>query len=117
MAIFKLDDVTHEYVETFPGRPELVRSWEYGRYPKVLASVPLTEGKSLDVYAHAERWTPDHILVRWEDDDRRPHTAWILANGVRRATDSEWDIWEYHRCPVQLRGVRWGNTMPGFVPG
>lgn len=115
MAIFELDDLTHEYVQTSPGRPELARSWEYGHYPKVLASVPLTGGKSLDVYAYAERWTPDHILVRWEDDDRRPQSAWIPSGNVRRVTDSEWDIWEYHRCPPNIRGVRWGARLPGFL--
>jgi len=116
VATFTLDGVTHEYLQPAPGSPENAHSWEYGHYPKVSASVPLAAGGSFDVFAHAERWNSDHVLVRWEDDDRRPHSAWIPAANVRRVTDSAWDIWEYHRCPERLRRIRWGATMPGFIP-
>lgn len=75
----------------------------------------LAGGGVIDVYARAERWNPSHILARWEDDGRRPHWAWIPAGSVRRVTDSEWDIFEYRRCPANLRGVRWGGRLPGFL--
>lgn len=31
-------------------------------------------------------------------------------------TESVWDIAEYLRCPEQLRGIRGGNRLPGFIP-
>lgn len=116
MASFTLDGETHEYLRPDPGhRPEDAKSWEYGKYPKVMASLPLADGGTVDVYAHADRWNPSHILVSWLDDDRHVHWAWIPAGNVRRVTDSEWDIEEYRRCPDNLRGIRWSDRLPGFM--
>ncbi|MFS0718831.1 hypothetical protein ABC337_05100 [Arthrobacter sp. 1P04PC] len=115
MPSFTLDGVTYTYTQEPPGRPAETHSWQYGRYPKVrvtLCTVPLP----LSVYALAARWNGDSILVEWEDDDRRKHWTWVDGAAVERATASEWDIWEYHRCPENLRGVRWGDRLPGFPP-
>lgn len=116
MASFTLDGVTHEYLRPDPGHsPDAAHSWDYGSYPKVMATLPLTEG-TVDVYAVAERWNPSQVLVSWQDDGHHPHWAWIPAGNVRRVTDSEWDIEEYWRCPGHLRGIRWGGRPPGFLP-
>ncbi|SDK78650.1 hypothetical protein [Arthrobacter sp. ok362] len=118
MASFTLDGTTYEYLRPDPGHPaEEARSWEYGNYPKVMATVPLAGGATVDVYAVAERWNPSFILVAWGDDEDHKHWAWIPAGNVRRVTDSEWDIEEYRRCPEKLRPIRWGNRLPGFLPG
>jgi hypothetical protein len=116
MASFTLDGTTYEYLLPDPGHPETTKSWEYGKYPKIMATIALAAGGTVEVYALAERWNPSHILVAWEDDDWRPHWAWVPAGSVRRVTDSEWDIWEYWRCPENLRAVRWGDRLPGFLP-
>jgi hypothetical protein len=116
MASFTLGGETYEYLLPDPGHPEATRSWEYEKWPKVMVSVPLAGGRTVEVYARAERWNPSHILASWEDDERRPHWAWVPAGSVRRVNDSEWDIWEYWRCPANLRAVRWGDRLPGFLP-
>ncbi|MFF2029518.1 hypothetical protein [Arthrobacter sp. NPDC058192] len=116
MASFTLDRTAYEYLRPDPGHPaEETRSWEYGNYPKVMASVPLAGGATLDVYAVAERWNPSYILVAWGDDADHKHWAWVPAGNVRRVTDSEWDIEEYRRCPEKLRAIRWGNRLSGFL--
>lgn len=89
----------------------------YGNYPKVLASLPLATGGTVDVYAHAQRWTPAHVLASWLDGEWHPQWAWVPAGNVRRVTDSEWDIDEYRRCPEHLRGVRRGERLPGMLEG
>lgn len=115
MPSFTLDSVTYVYTQDPPGRPENTHSWEYGRYPKVRATLR-TAPAPVDVYAQGSRWNGDSILVEWEDDGRRKHWMWVDASEVERATASEWDIWEYQRCPENLRGVRWGDRLPGFLP-
>jgi hypothetical protein len=116
MASFTLEGITYEYLRPDPGHdPEAAKSWTYGMYPKVMATVPLTSG-TVDVYAYANRWNPFHVLVTWQDDEWHSHWAWIPAGNVRRVTDSEWDIEEYRRCPEHLRGVQWGDRLPGFLP-
>jgi hypothetical protein len=117
MPSFTLDGVTYEYLMPDPGhRPEDARSWEYGKYPKVMATLPLAGGTTVDVYALANRWNPSHILVSWHDDDDHSHWAWVPAGNIRRVTDSEWDIEDYRRCPENLRGIQWGTRFPGFLP-
>jgi hypothetical protein len=76
MASFTLDGITYEYLRQDPGPHENIKSWEYGAYPKIMATLPLADGATLDVYAHASRWNPSHILVAWQDDEYRPHWAW-----------------------------------------
>ena len=116
MASFTLDGITYEYLRPDPGHdPEAAHSWTYGHYPKVMATLPLAAG-TVDVYAVAERWNPSFILVSWQDDEWHAHWAWIPAGNVLRVNDSEWDIEEYRRCPEKLRGVRWANRLPGFLP-
>lgn len=114
-APFTLDGRFYDYLRPGPGNPEGARSWKYGHYPKVMATLPTTPAAET-VYAHAARWNGDRILVEWEDDDRRKQWTWVDGDAVEPVTDSEWDIWEYHRCPVNIRGVRWGNRLPGFLP-
>jgi hypothetical protein len=117
MPSFTLDGITYEYLMPDPGHPpDATRSWEYGNYPKVLATLILAAGGTIGVYAIAKRWNPSHILVSWQDDERRPHWAWIPTGNVARVNDSDWDIEEYRRCPEHLRGIRWGNRLPGFLP-
>lgn len=117
MSTFTLAGAAYDYLKPSSGHPpEACHSWIYGQYPKVLAAVPLTDGGTVDVYAHAERWNPSKIIVSWLDDDRHPHWAWIPAGNVRRVTDSEWDIIEYHRCSAERRPIRWGDRLPGFLP-
>jgi hypothetical protein len=115
MASFTIDGQTYEYLRQDPGPHENIQSWEYGSYPKIMAKLPLADGSTVDVYSPASRWNPSHILVAWQDDDKRPHWAWIPAGNVRRVTDSEWDIEEYRRCPEHLRSIRWGARLPGFI--
>lgn len=115
MPSFTLNGAVYAYdAPRPPGRPETTRSWVYGHYPKVRASLPAQP--PVTVYAQAARWNGDRILVEWEDDDRRKHWTWVDGSAVERATASEWDIWEYHRSPANLRGVRWGDRLPGFLP-
>lgn len=116
MHTFTLDGATYEYLRSEPGPGEDPRSWEYGHLPKVSADVPLAGGGTVTVVAHAERWTATRVIVSWFDDDGHHHWAWVPATSVRRVTDSEWDIEEYRRCPANLRSVRWGNRLPGFLP-
>ena len=116
MASFTLDGQTYEYTRHDPGPTEHIGSWEYGKYPKIIATLPLAGGATVDVYAHADRWNPTHILVSWLDDEYRPHWSWIPAGNVRRVTDSEWDVEEYRRCPENLRHIRWAGRLPGFLP-
>ena len=115
MPSFTLDGTTYEYAQEAPGQPEATRSWEYGNYPRVRAALP-TSPAALTVYAQASRWNGDRILVEWEDDVRRKHWTWVDRGVVEAVTDSEWDVWEYHRCPTKLRGVRWGGRLPGSLP-
>lgn len=96
--------------------PDEVHSWEYGNYPKVVASVSVTSGARVDVYGDATRWSLTHISVSWMDDAQHTHWAWMPKDDVRQVTDSEWDIEEYSRCPENLRSIRWGNRLPGFLP-
>jgi hypothetical protein len=116
MASFTLDGAIYEYLKPDPGQPEDAKSWTYGNYPKIRAALPLAYGGTVAVYAVAERWNPSRILVSWADDGRHSHWAWIPAGNVERVTDSDWDIWEYWRCPERLRGIRWGDRLPGFLP-
>jgi hypothetical protein len=116
MATFTLDGITYEYLRPDPGhKPEDARSWTYGEYPKVMATVPLVAG-TVDVYAQASRWDPTNVLASWHDDDDHTHWAWVPAANVRRVSDSEWDIEKYRRCPDHIRAARWGARLPGFLP-
>lgn len=117
MPTFTLAGVTYDCLAlTVEGDPEDFRSWEYGKYPKVEASVPLTDGGTVKVYGEASRWVQGHVIVLRRDDVRQVYWAWVPADNVRRVTDSEWDIVEYHRCPPERRPIRWGDRLPGFLP-
>jgi hypothetical protein len=61
MSSFILDGVTYEYLRPDPGPTEHIRSWEYGKYPKIMVTLPLAGGAT-DPYARANRWNPSHIL-------------------------------------------------------
>ncbi|MET4094714.1 hypothetical protein [Arthrobacter sp. UYCu712] len=117
MASFALDGMTYEYFrqDSYYG-PGAIGDWTYGEYPKVMASVPLAGGRTVGVYARASRWNPTQILVSWQDDDMRPHSAWVPAANVHKLNDSEWDIEEHRRCPEILRHIRWAKRLPGFPP-
>lgn len=56
------------------------------------------------------------ILTRCRDDEGHYHSAWVPKENVRRMTASEWDIIEYHQCPPELRCIRCGKRLPGFLP-
>lgn len=115
MPNFIFAGVDYDYLTPkLEGDPEEVHSWAYGKWPKVEAAVPLTAGGTVYVYGQASRWGHDHIIVSWRDDDGHTHWAWIPAGNVR-LTASEWDIIEYQQCPPELRSIRWGNRMPGFL--
>jgi hypothetical protein len=117
MPTFTLAGATYDYLApTLEGNPAEVHSWEYGSWPKVEAAVPLTGSGTVQVYGEAARWGHDHVIVSWRDDAGQTHWAWIPAANVRRLTESEWDIIEYHRCPDNLRHIQWGNRLPGFLP-
>ncbi|MET1086948.1 MAG: hypothetical protein ABWY04_07490 [Arthrobacter sp.] len=108
MASFTLDGTTYEYLRPDPGHDPRTRG-------RMGTTVPLASG-AVDVYARAQRWNPSHILVAWADDGRHSHWAWMPAGNVERLSDSEWDVEEYRRCPDNLRHIRWGNRLPGFLP-
>lgn len=117
MPTFTLAGVSYEYLgPTIAGDPEGVRSWEYGNYPKVEAAVPLEAGGTVQIYGEASRWGHGYVIVAWLDDEWHPHWAWIPVGNVRRLTDSDWDIIQYHRCPPERRQIRWGDRLPGFLP-
>lgn len=117
MPTFALDGVTHEYLQPKPDAgPEATHSWEYGHWPRVEAAVPLVSGGTVSVYAQAMRWAGSYILVRWVADGGANHSTWIPQANVRRLTASEWDIIEFQRTPENLRMIRWGNRLPGFLP-
>lgn len=73
MASFTLDGISYEYLRRAPGPHANIQSWEYGSYPNIMATVPLADGFTVDVYALASRWNPTHILVAWQDDEYHPH--------------------------------------------
>jgi hypothetical protein len=50
MASFTLDGKTYEYLKPDSDHPpEACHSWTYGKYPTVLAALPLTDGGTVDV--------------------------------------------------------------------
>lgn len=117
MPTFTLAGVKYDYLAPeFEGDPEEVHSWEYGKWPHVEADVPLTGGGTVTIHGEASRWYHDQVIVSWRDDDRHTFWTWLPAANVRRLTASEWDIIEYHRCPPELRAIRWGDRLPGFLP-
>ena len=117
MASFTLGGVSYEYLTPpKPQRLHLIRSWEYGHWPRVEAAVPIAGGATVSVYGEASRWSDEQVHVRWADDDGHFHAAWLPIENVRRLTASEWDIIEFHRCPESLRHIQWGKRLPGFLP-
>lgn len=117
MPSFTLAGVQYDYVDAkLTGDLEEIHSWEYGKWPRVEAAIPLTGGGTVHVHALASRWGHGLVHVSWQDDDGHNHGAWIPAANVRRLTPSEWDIIEYHQCPAELRPIRWGYRLPGFLP-
>jgi hypothetical protein len=115
MPSFTLGGVSYEYATPAPPAAGKLQSWEYGHWPRVEAAVPLTDGGTVAVYAEASRWGSDVIHVRWQDDDDHFHQAWVPKGNVRRLTASEWDIIEYRQAPENLRHLRWGKRLPGFL--
>ncbi|AYR00915.1 hypothetical protein PP636_gp58 [Arthrobacter phage Hestia] len=115
MPSFTLGGVAYEYVAP-PPPARLIQSWEYPHWPHVEAAVQLVGGGSVQVYGEASRWSPDQVHVRWADDKGHFHASWLPNANVRRLTDSEWDIIQYHQCPENLRHVQWGKRLPGFLP-
>ncbi|KUM34521.1 hypothetical protein [Arthrobacter sp. EpRS71] len=114
---FLLEGVTYEFLSPERVGPhEDIHSWEWGHYPKVHAHIPLNNGGTVPVYANATHWNKTQISVQWYDDDKVSLTAWLPKSDVRPATDSEWDIDEYNRCPEMLRVIQWGKRLPGFLP-
>jgi hypothetical protein len=117
MPSFTLRGASYEYLTPpTPQRLHLIHSWEYGHWPRVEAQIPLAAGGTVAVYGQGMRWTADLILVRWQDEEDHFHMAWIPKADVRKLTPSEWDIIEFHACPPELRAVRWGKRLPGFLP-
>ncbi|WNT44928.1 hypothetical protein SEA_ABBYDAISY_33 [Arthrobacter phage AbbyDaisy] len=117
MPSFTLHGERYEYLT--PPKPERlhqIQSWEYPHWPRVEAQVPLSEGGTVLVYGEASRWSPEQVHVRWTDDEDHFHQAWLPTANVRRLTDSEWDIIQYHQCPENLRHIQWGKRLPGFLP-
>lgn len=117
MPTFTLAGVSYDYVDAkLEGDLEEIHSWEYGKWPRVEASVPLNGGGTVSVYGEAMRWGHGLILSRWRDDEGHMHSAWIPKDNARRLTASEWDIIEYHQTPPERRPIRWGKRLPGFLP-
>lgn len=116
MPSFTLGGVAYEYLTPASPDPERVQSWEYRHWPRVEAAVPLMDGGTVTVYAEASRWSAESVHVRWQDDEDHFHQAWVPKAAVRRMTPSEWDIIEFQRTPDDLRRIRWGKRLPGFLP-
>lgn len=117
MPTFTLDGFQYDYLDPkLEGDPEDVHSWEDGKWPRVEAAVPLATGGTVNVHAVASRWGRGLVRVGWEDDNGHRHSAGISTANVRRMTASEWDIIEYHQTPENLRMIRWGKRLPGFLP-
>lgn len=117
MPAFTLAGVKYEYLTPeLEGDRDEVHSWEYGKWPRVEAEIPLQSGGTVKVFGEAMRWGHGLILTRWRDDEGHYHSAWLPKDNVRRLTASEWDIIDYHQCPPELRPIRWGKRLPGFLP-
>ncbi|WP_367645936.1 hypothetical protein [Paenarthrobacter ureafaciens] len=56
----------------------------YMREPYVRATF---DGRAVD--AKAIGWTRIHVHLKWQDDDYRMHTRWVLATQVKRITREE----------------------------
>ena len=98
MPSFALDGETYEYLRADPGPDsEDARSRDYGDHTRVLATLPLADGSTVEVRAVAARWNsdPSHVFVAWADDDMCAHWAWIPAGNVACLNDSESDLEEY----------------------
>jgi hypothetical protein len=66
MPTFTLDGVTYDYLAPAgPVRLHLIRSWEYGSWPRIEAQVPLVDGGTVAVYGEASRWSVEQVHVRW----------------------------------------------------
>lgn len=87
MPSFILDGTSYEYLMTPRPRPlHLIKSWDYGQWPRVEATVPLADGSTVSVYGEASCWGAEQVHVRWADDEERFHAAWLPAASVRRMT-------------------------------
>lgn len=116
MPTFILGASSLEYLTPMPDVDlHDIHSWEYGHWPRVEANIPLVSGGTVKVYAEASRWGGSFIRVRWSTEAGTYHQAWIPKENVQRLTASEWDIIEFHACPENLRHVRWGKRLPGFL--
>ncbi|MET1088979.1 MAG: hypothetical protein ABWY04_17990 [Arthrobacter sp.] len=92
MPTFTLDGETYEYLRPDPGREsEDARSWAYGEYPRVLATLPLADGSTVRVHAVAAPWIsdPTYVFVVWADDDVGAHWAWIPAGNVECLNEAD----------------------------
>lgn len=116
MPTFTLAGVQYDYVDAkLTGDLEEIHSWEYGKWPRVEAAVPLVTGGTVNVHALASRWGHGLIRVGWKDGSGGHYSAWIPAANVRRMTASEWDIIQFHATPENLRMIQWGDRLPGFL--
>jgi hypothetical protein len=113
---FQWEGLTYEHAPMQPTLHGKPRSWPYDSRPTVAAQIPLVAGGAVEVLALAERWGEGFVLVRWVDDNDKTLNGWVPTTMVRKLTPSEWDIEQYRRCPPHLRGIQWGNRLPGFLP-
>src|SRR6476660_7601096 len=95
LAGVEYDDLTPK----LEGDPEEVHSWEYGKWPRVEAAVPLKAGGSVNVYGERMRWGHGHVLTRWLDDEG--HTLGL--DPQRQRTPSDRVRVGHHRIPPHTR--------------
>lgn len=101
MPTFTLADVVYDYLTpTLEGDPEELHSWEYGKWPRVEAAVPLKAGGSVNVYGETMRWGHGRILTRWLDD-KGAHALGVAS--IRQRPPPDRVRVGHHRIPLHTR--------------
>ncbi|CCQ44333.1 hypothetical protein ARTSIC4J27_257 [Pseudarthrobacter siccitolerans] len=89
---FQLDGVPYEYEWTQPDfTGKAVQRYTYGQEPKVIASLDLSDGRTVEIHGYAEHWTNDEVVIVWTDDNFQHCSAWMPTRKVRRPDGDEWD--------------------------
>ena len=101
MASFTLDGETYEYLKPDPGHlPEEAKSWEYGNYPKVLATLPLANGQGVALKTDLELlfFPIEFHLMR----DTGGRGVGNDCNTISKPLDFTWEF-----APSQTRHPSW----------
>ncbi|MDJ0321814.1 hypothetical protein [Pseudarthrobacter sp. PS3-L1] len=67
-----------------------VTHFYHRQYPTVIVQMPLTDGTTVDVHAHAAGYTEEWVHIQWHDDRAKYSHCWVPVGAVRRAAAPEW---------------------------